>query len=438
MILSGKSVFLTGAAGVGKSYLLRHVISSLQQQSCNEKREFQEHAADKALAVTASTGIAATHIHGVTLHSWTGVGLGKGPTEKIVNKVVKNPASLRRWQQARCLIIDEISMIDGKLFDTLNAVAKRARESDEPFGGLQLVLCGDFFQLPPVSLSSRGFAFSSKAWTTSGIHAVELNTIVRQQGNLEFIHALRQLREGKCPRDVEELLATCHVSRKPFIADGIIPTKLYCTNKNVDRENTTKLNTLQGRFHQFSSQDIFLAQQESNSRPSISTQHVLADQMEKQSPSAIWLKVGAQVMLCKNMPEWNLCNGSRGVVVGFEDEQNGGHPKVQFSRKNDNGEEDSVTYTIEPVEHRMMNVTGATMVRKQVPLKLAWCWTVHKSQGMTLDRVELQLDDAFDWGQAYVALSRVKSLDGLWICGRNITQSIVKAHPSVLKFHDKK
>jgi len=149
--------------------------------------------------------------------------------------------------------------------------------------------------------------------------------------------------------------------------------------------------------------------------------------MDKKMPMVLQLKIGAQVMLLKNTPEWGLVNGSRGIVVGF-DQNKSNLPMVLFS----NG----ATHTIEPFEVFQASAGGA-MTRRQIPLKLAWCLTVHKSQGMTLDRLELQLDDAFDYGQAYVALSRVTSLAGLWIKGTAITQKSVKAHPDVIGFHQK-
>eukprot|EP00592_Proboscia_alata_P006177 CAMPEP_0194356764 /NCGR_PEP_ID=MMETSP0174-20130528/4343_1 /TAXON_ID=216777 /ORGANISM="Proboscia alata, Strain PI-D3" /LENGTH=532 /DNA_ID=CAMNT_0039126483 /DNA_START=62 /DNA_END=1657 /DNA_ORIENTATION=+ len=395
LILSGSNVFLTGAAGVGKSFLLRHVIQSL-------KKRYNE----KAIAVTASTGIAATHINGVTLHSWAGIGIGRGGASKLVPKVLGNNAACERWRTTRALILDEVSMIDGILFEALDQIGRSVRgKCNLPFGGLQVILCGDFFQLPPISLKSAGFAFQAPAWINGCIKKRELVTIVRQEGNFEFINALCDLRKGTCSKEVEQLLGTCHVSRKFLPTDGIVPTKLYCTNKNVDLENNTKLDELTSPIRYFRSNDVFKGNYPKN------TAKTLLDQIEKKIPNILRLRIGAQVMLLKNTPEWNLVNGSRGVVVSFDDDNNG-HPNVQFP--------DGKTRTIDTFQFFSANGGGA-MTRSQLPLKLAWCWTVHKSQGMTLDRAELQLDDAFDFGQAYVALSRIKSLDGLWIRGNNIS-----------------
>mmetsp|Transcript_13757 Transcript_13757/g.16866 ORF Transcript_13757/g.16866 Transcript_13757/m.16866 type:complete len:559 (-) Transcript_13757:28-1704(-) len=409
LILSGSNVFLTGAAGVGKSFLLRYVIDSL-------KKRFNE----KSIAVTASTGIAATHIAGVTLHSWSGIGLGKDGASKLVQKVLGNNAACERWRTTRALILDEVSMIDGILFEALDQIGRSVRgKCNLPFGGLQVILCGDFFQLPPILLRSAGFAFEAPAWRNGCIKKVELFSIVRQKGNLEFINALCELRKGACSKKIEQLLETCHVSRKSLPTDGILPTKLFCTNKNVDLENNTRLDELTTPVRYFQSKDVF----KDNYTKSITKD--LLDQIERKIPNFIRLRIGAQVMLLKNTPEWKLVNGSRGVVVSFDDEYNG-YPNVQFL--------DGKTHTINPFPFFLANEGGA-MARSQLPLKLAWCWTVHKSQGMTLDRAELQLDDAFAFGQAYVALSRIKSLDDLWIRGNNISQGIVKAHPLVLDFY---
>eukprot|EP00751_Fragilariopsis_kerguelensis_P050075 CAMPEP_0171035506 /NCGR_PEP_ID=MMETSP0736-20130129/40717_1 /TAXON_ID=186038 /ORGANISM="Fragilariopsis kerguelensis, Strain L26-C5" /LENGTH=204 /DNA_ID=CAMNT_0011479843 /DNA_START=292 /DNA_END=906 /DNA_ORIENTATION=+ len=203
------------------------------------------------------------------------------------------------------------------------------------------------------------------------------------------------------------------------MTDGIVPTKLYCTNKNVDAENKTELQKLQGRSEAYSSTDHFKGSY------STSIQTTLRQICDKKLPSRIQLKIGAQVMLLKNMPEWRLVNGSRGVVIDF-DENNKKYPVIRFAN--------NTVRTITPFEVFQASAGGA-MTRLQLPLKLAWCLTVHKSQGMTLDRLELQLDDAFDYGQVYVALSRVTSLAGLWIKGKAITQKLVKAHPDVIKFH---
>jgi ATP-dependent DNA helicase PIF1 len=417
LVLTGRNIYLTGAAGVGKTFLLRQIVTQLQSQG------------DGDVAVTASTGIAASHIpSGTTLHSWAGIGIGgssgqlRGDASKLIQKVLNNRLICHRWRTTRTLIIDEISMIDGITFQSLDVIGKAVRRNqNRPFGGLQLVLCGDFYQLPPVSLRYGGFSFSSAAWKNGEIDIAEMKTVVRQKGDLDFISILRKLREGKCSNDIETILATCHVSMKKKSTDGIISTKLYCTNKNVDAENNNELKKLKGESQSYVSIDEFKGRYAHHVNTS------LRQSMDKKVPAVIRLKIGAQVMLLKNTPEWKLVNGSRGIVVGF-DKKNQNYPLIRFT----NG----LIHTVTPFETFQAN-SGGAMTREQLPIKLAWCLTVHKSQGMTIDRLELQLDDAFAYGQVYVALSRVTSLAGLWIKGKAITQKVVKAHPDVIEFHRK-
>jgi len=304
------------------------------------------------------------------------------------------------------------------------------------------VLSGDFFQLPPVSLNGCGFAFEAPAWSKAGVKMVELNTVVRQSGDTTFIDMLNRIRLGVCPDDITRALEACHVSRKGLPADGIVPTKLYCTNRNVDEENNRNLAHLPAKERVFPSDDVFKGNYSKQVRESLS------QTMDKKMPSELRLKVGAQVIITRNMPNHNLVNGSRGVIVSFQEEGkddpfsshagygNGRkgksssyqklYPLVQFS----NG----VRMLVQE-ENVFQGSPSGAMTRSQLPLKLAWSLTVHKSQGMTIERAELQLDDAFDFGQVYVALSRVTSLEGLWVRGGRITQSVVKAHPKVKAFY---
>jgi ATP-dependent DNA helicase PIF1 len=237
-------------------------------------------------------------------------------------------------------------------------------------------------------------------------------------------------------------LEACHVSKKPIPADGIVPTKLYCTNRNVDAENDRNLAALKGKEMVFTAEDVFKGTYTYDVQKSIS------DAMDKKSPTQLKLKIGAQVILTRNMPDRNLVNGSRGVVKSFQE------ARVDFDEEDDykcskySKAKDS--HKLYPVVHFSNGVqmlvreesvfqggSSGAMIRYQLPLKLAWSLTVHKSQGMTIERAELQLDDAFDYGQVYVALSRITSLEGLWVRGGSITQSVVKAHPKVKAFYEK-
>jgi ATP-dependent DNA helicase PIF1 len=321
--LDGANMFLTGAAGVGKSFLLKHVVSELERRHPG------------GVVVTASTGIAASHIGGGTIHSFAGIGLGKGGRQKLVEKVLGNSAAVGRWESVAVLVLDEVSMLDSELFAALEAIARAARRSSRPFGGVQLFLSGDFFQLPPVSLGQygAGFAFESPAWAQCGITTVVLRTVVRQSGDTRFIGLLNEIRVGRCSDESSKVLGACHVSRKPVPKDGVLPTKLcvtcvlepnlshrcivrrmslhrYCKNQNVDEENNTHLARLPGDARTFDAIDAFRGGQPSDPRQ-------LMASVEKKAPQRLCLKLGAQVILTRNMPEHKLVNGSRGAVVGF-------------------------------------------------------------------------------------------------------------------------
>ena len=420
--LAGHNVFVTGAAGTGKSFLMRSITDALEE------------ARPGGVAVTAPTGIAASHIGGTTIHSWAGVGLGKGDAAKLVEKVCSTGAACARWRQTTTLVIDEVSMLDGQLFGALDAVGRAVRGSSRPFGGLQLILCGDFYQLPPVSLAWAGFAFQSSAWAAAAVATCVLTEIVRQQGDARFIALLNEVRVGVCSADTAAQLARCHVSKKARPTDGILPTRLYCRNVNVDAENATHLAALPGHAERFAARDVFKRE------PSTADdEKKLRDALEKKAAASLDLKVGAQVILTKNWPDMNLVNGSRGIVVSFTVKNVGGEgfsfgvptanytlPVVRF----DSG----ATLAVPPASF-FQGMSGGACARAQLPLKLAWALTVHKSQGMTLSRAELQLEDAFAPGQTYVALSRVTSLDGLWLAGGAVTQHCVKAHPAVVDFY---
>ena len=444
-IFAGGNAFLTGAAGVGKSYLLNYLIQGLcdkhggggMTMGGGTGRYNKKQSSSESVVVAAATGIAATHINGVTIHSWSGVRLGVGGARTLVPRVLQNEAACQRWCKAKVLVLDEVSMIDGELFNALDAIGREVRKCpSKPFGGIQLVLSGDFFQLPPVSLNKCGFAFESPAWSSAAVKMVELRTVVRQSGDQTFINLLNQIRIGECPIEITNALEACHVSTKALPKDGIVPTKLYCTNKNVDEENNRKLAQLPGKEVLFSATDDYKGNYNQSVR------NTLSQALDKKMPSEIRLKVGAQVILTRNMPERRLVNGSRGIVHGFCSESQKGD--MNASQKNGrSGSEKLLPVVVFSNGVKMMvseesqfqgGASGA-MTRLQLPLKLAWSLTVHKSQGMTIERAELQLDDAFDFGQVYVALSRITSLDGLWVRGGRITQSVVKAHPKVKTFY---
>ncbi len=452
VIEGGKSVLITGSAGTGKSHLLKFIV-----------QELKEKYGESTVAVTASTGIAAVNLGislgGQTIHSFAGIGLsnGMGDPNKVVKKIHSNPRVVERWQSTKVLVIDEISMIERKLFELLDFVGRKVRGNDQPFGGLQLILCGDFLQLPPVPSKFsqvREFCFESPVWSELGLgdvdrqsgHAtihkknmIHLSRVMRQTDSA-FVNILNDVRLGRVDEDQLKLLNSCLVKIKPRPTDGIIPTKLYSINKDVDQENLDRLKELPDELVEIKAADVW------GQVPSDGTsgKRAILEIANRSIPTTIQLKVGAQVMLLRNRNaegrsgskrSTTLVNGSRGVVTGFVESATvagGLVPRVCF----DNGQE----IIVGPVEYITKSPSGdGQLIRMQVPLKLAWAITIHKSQGSTLTRAELMLSNTFDYGQAYVALSRVTSLDGLWLT-KELKSSSIKANPFVLdyfKYNDK-
>ena len=414
-IFGDTNMFLTGAAGVGKSFLLRYIIDSITGRT----REYI-----KGVAVTASTGIAALHISGQTIHSFAGIGLGTGSKEYVFGRL--DDVARNRWMNCNCLIIDEISMISAELFDKLDYIARRCRSCPTvSFGGIRLILSGDFFQLPPIDMiKGSGFAFQSAAWRDAAISTCELTQVIRQ-ADADFSNLLNQIRRGVCSDEAAAILRNCHVTVKALPRDGIIPTKLYCTNRNVDLENTTMLQALQAPQHDFKCIDTWMGTVPRATRAS------LLGLAAQRIPEVLSLRVGAQVMYTRNANACGLVNGSRGVVTGFAHHQTGQLcPVVQFDA--------GLTIDVSPLpmEFKKAN-SGCGLRRTQLPLKLSWALTIHKSQGMTLTRVQVDAGSAFECGQVYVALSRAASMQGLYLTGKHIDQTVVRANGDVLNFYSK-
>ncbi len=425
-----RNVFVTGSAGTGKSHLLKYVVETLQGRK------------NLVVGVCAPTGVAAVIVGGSTLHSFFGIGLGTGTKSNLLKKVRQNNAAKTRIDETEVLIIDECSMLSAELLETLDMVARNVRRdgmfSDVPFGGMQVIAFGDFFQLPPVhkydgsqDRSWRPFCFDSSVWADLGLseNIIELSEVQRQEEG-DFVNLLNKVRTGRVePRDIFELNEKCLVGpNNPLPNDGILPTRLYVLNRDVDSENSMRLEELSGKEVICTAHDIW--------RHSLGTPAAIKKKMKEsmsmQMPDEVKLKVGAQVMLTRNKDlEKNLVNGSRGVVEGFETNRDGNPiPVVRF----DSG----VTIRVDPVEFTRNNSDGGEgcLVRMQVPLKLAWAVTIHKSQGSTLTRASLDISSAFEYGQCYVALSRVRSLDGLWL-ERPAELRNVMVSPQVMDFFSK-
>ncbi|KAH8324447.1 hypothetical protein KR074_007803 [Drosophila pseudoananassae] len=397
---SGKNVFFTGSAGTGKSFLLRRIISALPP--------------DGTIA-TASTGVAACLIGGTTLHAFAGIGGGDANMKRCL-ELASRPVSAQTWRKCKRLIIDEISMVDGQFFEKIEAVARHIRRNDRPFGGIQLILCGDFLQLPPVVKSEFGstpnsapqqrFCFQSSAWETCIQNVYELKQVHRQS-DPEFVKILNHLRIGHVNESITTRLAA--TSKQKIEGNGILATQLCSHTNDANSINESKLENLGGDKVLFKADD---------SDPSMSKQ---LDQ-QIQAPSQLFLKVNAQVMLLKNINISNgLVNGARGVVVRMDKDL----PVVRFKNNQE--------YICKHEKWIIKTPTGGLITRRQVPLKLAWAFSIHKSQGLTLDCVEMSLSKVFEAGQAYVALSRAKSLQSIRILDFDAKQ--VWANPQVLQFY---
>lgn len=404
-ILSGRNVFLTGPGGTGKTQLIKQFMT-------NCKNKIQKHPHTSEVGVTSMTGVSAILIGGCTLHSYTGIGLGNAPINILIQRIKKNPKARDRWRNTRTLIIDEVSMLDPELFDNLNTIAKAVRGNTRPFGGIQLILVGDMLQLPVVN--KPAFCFESKTWSEAAIETVELTEIVRQK-DTQFQECLNKIRYGVVDQPTKDLIQT-RVGVELDTSLGIKPTKIFPLNRDVDYINQLELDSLQTQMFTYN-MDISI--KNANALTQIQT-------FKKHFPGAdqLRLAVGCQVMLLHNLSvELGLANGSRGVVTEFIS----GMPVVRFL----NGVETSITrheWTIE--EHGKPIATLS-----QIPLKLAWAVSVHKQQGATLDYAVIDMTDIFEYGMGYVALSRVKNLEGLSIV--DIAWNKIKAHPKALDFYNK-
>jgi len=420
LALQGRSLFFTGSAGTGKSLLLREMVRVMRQAHGNH-----------AVYVTASTGLAACNIGGCTLHSFAGVGLAEQDQQALLAKVLANQRSRKRWQSAKVLIVDEVSMLEGTLFDKLDFIGRKVRKNDAPFGGIQLILSGDFLQLPPVQ--TKTFCFDSEAWKKAIQEVIILDKVFRQLDHT-FVSLLNDLRVGRVTEEGRRMLARCMVpfrergwSIRGEDDDRIEPTLLYPHRRDVDDENKKRLAELPGSSRIFRAMD-------DGSEPyrSMLTRNCPA-------PDVLELKLHAQVILLKNLDATlELVNGARGVVVGFKKAtQQDSNSKQRFD---DLKEYPEVLFTsglrrIVTPEDWSIDVAGEVQAsRSQCPLALAWALSIHKAQGMSISKVQMKLANVWEYGQAYVALSRATSMDGLYIMDMN--EKAIIAHPKVLQYYD--
>ena len=399
-IRDGHNVFLTGPGGTGKTFLIGLIKESLSN-----------------VAVTAMTGCAALLLGqgAKTIHSWAGIGLGTGPFEQMIGRIRMMKKAATAWKNTRTLIIDEISMMTPDILELLDRVGKRLRNSSRPFGGLQVVFVGDFFQLPPVAKAvETAFAFQSPVWLQTIEKTVALDRIFRQEDSA-FQKILDEARIGEIsPRSLATLKSRCNLD---YSGELIKPTILLARKADVELINKGSLDALLGEAR------IYSAKTKNGKHPPSEAKKIV-EKMDANSPyvTELVLKKGAQVMLIKNIdPENGLVNGSRGIVTDFTPQ---GKPVVHFKI----GTEVTVDHEIWASDHE------SPVERIQIPLCLAYALTIHKSQGATLDCALIDVGPKiFECGQAYVALSRVKSLDGLYIS--SVSATAFRAHPTVKSFY---
>ena len=412
ILKTGANVFLTGEPGSGKTYLVNQYVAWLRKHSI-------------APTITASTGIAATHIGGMTIHSWSSIGIRTEFTKQDMRRIEDNRRVARRITNAHILIIDEISMLSARTFGMVDAVCRAVRGSQKSFGGLQVVLVGDFFQLPPVVRrddepdarlgfgneagdATAQFAYSSKAWANINPTICYLSEQHRQE-DVTFLEILRAFRSGSLTESHMECLSKRRVH---MIAENDGVTKLFPHNADVHRLNERELTKLQGETHGF--------MMEGHGNPN------LVEQLKRGclSPEMLELKIGAKVMFTKNSMEGKFVNGTIGTVVAFHEYD--GFPIVE-TRAGKRMVAEPADWNIEYELQVLASIT-------QVPLRLAWAITVHKSQGMSLDAAVIDLAQAFEYGQGYVAISRVRSLAGVYLLGLN--DRALEVHPDIVAKDD--
>lgn len=422
LYLAGHSFFITGSAGTGKSFVLNKIVENLKYKFSNPTQ----------YAITSMTGVSSAYLNGQTLHSWSGIRLALESADELTRLVIKR-GYRGTWMDVKVLIIDEISMMDLELFEKLHKIGCTIRKNNTSlFGGIQVIFSGDFLQLPPIN--SDTYCFESEIWNYYIRNVVYLQKIIRQS-DIKFATLLCDLRMGQIKEEYKTILNNRKIKFVDTSGLGILPTVLYPLRKDVDGINDCEFNKLTGVIHTYyptygiigvesvvikgySHRDDSLSCIQYNS-----TKRVWEELGTRPYNKIINLRVGSQVMLTVNLDvSGGLVNGSRGIIIDFDFSTQ--LPVILF----DNG----VQLILSPFKYEVSRGTYAIKV-EQIPLILAWATTIHKSQSATLSLVQTNLKSAFATGQIYVCLSRVKSLEGLYLDGINFDK--ITTNSKALKYY---
>ena len=429
----GKNLLLTGPGGTGKSCLIR-------------KMKMTEKDSNNYIQVCAMTGCAALLVGcgATTLHSWSGIKMARGLPCEIITNIRNNKKTTAKWRSIKTLILDEVSMLSKRLFELLDAIGKDIRGNNLPFGGIQLVFTGDFYQLPPIGGSEEGsgqFCFESDLWykTFPLDNHIELTKLFRQK-DPQYKHILNNIREGKIdPHDMGVLRTRLNLSYNKDKHNGVVPTKLFATKSSVDKMNQHEFDKLTTQCYEYNCIQKEDCIGNLDSGKPFSTEYIAKCKKDLSATKKemefrfltencpmekfLCLKEGANVMCTVNLDlESGICNGSVGVITGFSS----GFPVPTVKFSNGITRQINIKYW-QSEEHPVLAIG-------QIPLKLAWAMTIHKSQGASLSMGEIDIGSSvFECGQTYVALSRIQSLDGLYLCGLN--PSRIKVNPKVRDFY---
>lgn len=411
---NGHNVFLTGPGGSGKSYLQKIFIDWFEETNLYINDEIH---------VTSTTGLSALLINGITIHRFFGIGTGEKEASDYIKLLKYKPDIVETLKNTKVLIIDEISMMDGELFDKLNIIAKKVRKNKKPFGGIQIIISGDFLQLQPVKKNM--FCYECETWKELNLKIFYFDKIIRQSDEA-LQNVLNKIRIGKIDDEVKNILNSC-LNKEINNELNILPSILFSKKDMVENYNNKELKKL---INSGASNKKFKSKYKFKHLNSSVIPDEKKEKLKKNIDihynnidDELLLAIDTQVMLTINMPQYKLANGSTGKIINFSENN---YPIVSFL----NGE----ILEIKPFDYELSD-DEYIIIKKQLPLIHSWAITIHKAQGMSLDFIKTDIGDSiFEFGQAYVVLSRIKSLDGLSLI--NIDYKKIKAHPKNLLYYD--